>query len=109
MLLARNWLEYGQDAVRDILSAEAERDYKRLKASIRSGVRDSIEVHLRHQPVKTSKSGIKRLRSLAQPQYRLRVGDLRVFYDVEADSVLVLAIVLKSDAERWLRQAGKSS
>ena len=92
-----------------ILSPQALQDYKRLKASIRPGVRDSIELHLRHEPMKTSKSRIKRLRGLTQPQYRLRVGDLRVFYDVEADSVLVLAIVLKSDAERWLREAGKSS
>ena len=66
-------------------------------------------MHLRHEPKKTSKSSIKRLRGLAQPQYRLRVGDLRVFYDVEADSVLVLAIILKSEADRWLREAGKSS
>jgi mRNA interferase RelE/StbE len=91
-----------------VLAPEAERDYKRLKAAMRADVRDSIEVHLRHEPMKTSKSGIKRLKGLAQPQYRLRVGDLRVFYDVEADSVLVLAIILKSEADRWLREAGKS-
>ena len=90
------------------LAPEAERDYKKLKAAIRAEVRDSLEVHLRHEPMKTSKSSIKRLRGLAQPQYRLRVGDLRVFYDVEGDSVLVLAIILKSDADRWLREAGKS-
>ena len=83
-----------------ILSPEAERDYKKLTASIRSGIRDSLEVYLRHEPMKTSKSRIKRLRGLTQPQYRLRVGDPRVFYDVHAGSVLVLAIVLKSDAAR---------
>jgi len=92
-----------------ILAPEAERDYKKLKAVVRAEVRDSLEVHLRHEPMKASKSSIKRLRGLAQPQYRLRVGDLRVFYDVEGDSVLVLAIILKSDADRWLREAGKSS
>ena len=91
-----------------ILSPEAERDYKRFRASIRSGIRDSLEVYLRHAPMKTSKSRIKRLRGLTQPQYRLRVGDLRVFYDIEAGSVLVLAIVLKSDAARWLQEEGKS-
>jgi len=91
-----------------ILSPEAERDYKRLKAPIRSGVRDSMEVHLRHEPMKTSKSRIKRLRGLTQPQYRLRVGEIRVFYDIEGDSVLVLGIVLKSEAEQWFRDAGRS-
>ena len=92
-----------------ILSPQAERDYKRLKPPFRSAVRDAMEVHLRHEPMKTSKSRIKRLRGLAQPQYRLCVDDIRVFYDVERTSVLVLGIVLKPDAERWLRDAGRSS
>ena len=92
-----------------ILAPEAERDHKKLKAAIRAEVRGSIEVHLRHEPMKTSKSSIKRLRGLTQPQYRLRVGDLRVYYDVKASSVLVLAIILKSEADRWLREAGKST
>jgi mRNA interferase RelE/StbE len=92
-----------------ILSPEATKDYKKLKPAIRSGVRDSMEVHLRHEPMKTSKSRIKRLRNLAQPQYRLRFGDIRVFYDVEGDSVLVLGIVFKPDADHWLREAGRSS
>ena len=38
---------------------------------------------------------------------RLRVDDLRVFYDVESEEVRVLAIVAKSDADVWLRQAGQ--
>ena len=40
-----------------------------------------------------SKSRIKRLRGLKQPQYRLRVGDIRVFYDIFGQRVEVLAIV----------------
>ena len=92
-----------------ILSPEAEKDFKRLKLPIRSGVRHSMEVHLRHEPMKSSKSRIKRLRGLAQPQYRLRVGDIRVFYDVEGHSVVVLGIVFKPDAEQWLHEAGRSS
>ena len=51
-----------------------------------------------------SRSRIKRLRGLARPQYRLRVGDVRVFYDVAGTTVEVLAIVTKSEAETWLAQ-----
>ncbi len=80
--------------------------YRKLQASIRAEVRDALEVHLRHQPTKTSKSRIKRLRGLSQPQYRLRVGDLRVFYDVEAGEVQVLAIVTKAQAQAWLDREG---
>jgi mRNA interferase RelE/StbE len=43
---------------------------------------------------------------LRQPQYRLRVGELRVFYDVSRTTVEVLAIVAKSEAETWLAQFG---
>ena len=65
-----------------------------------------METHLRFEPTKLSKSRIKRLRGMAQPQYRLRVGELRVFYDVVGAEVQILAIVAKSDAERWLQEAG---
>lgn len=37
---------------------------------------------------------------------RLRVGEVRVFYDVSGATVEVLAIVAKSEAELWLAQFG---
>jgi mRNA-degrading endonuclease RelE of RelBE toxin-antitoxin system len=40
-------------------------------------------------------------------QYRLRVDEIRVFYDVAGSEVEVLAIVLKSEAEQWLEKFGK--
>jgi mRNA interferase RelE/StbE len=90
-----------------ILAPEAVEDLKRLKAHLRGEVKDAIEQHLRHEPTKTSRSRIKRLRGLSRPQYRLRVGEVRVFYDVSVRSVEVLAIVEKSQAMAWLEKAGK--
>jgi hypothetical protein len=40
------------------------------------------------------------------PQYGLRVGEVRVFYDVSGATVEILAIVAKSEAEGWLRRFG---
>ena len=74
-----------------ILAPEAVEDLRALKANVRSTVHDALETHLRHEPMKTSRSRIKRLRGLARPQYRLRVGEVRVFYDVSSESVEVLA------------------
>jgi len=54
-----------------------------------------------------SRSRIKRLRGLSRPQYRLRVGDIRVFYDVADGVEEVLAIVPKSETTSWLGQFGK--
>ena len=89
-----------------VLAPEAVEDLGTLKANIRAAVKDALETHLRHEPMKTSRSRIKRLRGLARPQYRLRVGEIRIFYDVSAGIVEVLAIVSKSEAGKWLAQFG---
>jgi mRNA interferase RelE/StbE len=89
-----------------VLAPEAVEDLRALTANIRAMVRSAPESHLRHEPEKTSRSRIKRLRGLRRPQYRLRVGEVRVFYDVFGTSVEVLAIVAKSEAESWLAQFG---
>ena len=91
-----------------ILAPEAVEDLKLLKAHVRAEVRDAIERHLSREPKKTSRSRIKRLRGLSRPQYRLRVGEVRIFYDVSDVSVAVLAIVAKSGAGAWLAKAGES-
>ncbi|MER3425601.1 MAG: hypothetical protein C4293_22580, partial [Nitrospiraceae bacterium] len=57
------------------LAPEAIEDFRALKPSVRSAVRDALETRLRYEPMKTSRSRIKRLRGLARPQYRLRVGE----------------------------------
>ena len=90
-----------------ILAPEAAEDLRDLKANLRAEVREGIETHLRHEPGKTSRSRIKRLRKLSQPQYRIRIGDVRVFYDVSEKDVEALAIVLKSEATSWLAKHGK--
>jgi mRNA interferase RelE/StbE len=89
-----------------ILAPEAVEDLNALKANLRATVRDAIETHLRHEPRKTSRSRIKRLRGFDRPQFRLRVGDVRVFYDVSDGTVEVLAIVNKSEADVWLTRFG---
>jgi mRNA-degrading endonuclease RelE of RelBE toxin-antitoxin system len=89
-----------------LLAREAVEDFKRLKANVRAEVRAALEAHLRQEPTKVSRSRIKRLRSLRKPQYRLRVGEVRVFYDVTEATVEILAIVTKSEAESWLALFG---
>ena len=89
-----------------VFAPEAVEDFRRLPANLRATLRTALETHLRHEPKKTSRSRIKRLRGLLRPQYRLRVDEVRVFYDVSGTTVEVLAIVPKSEAESWLAQFG---
>ncbi len=90
-----------------VFAPQAAEDEKRLRANERATVRDKIKRHLRHDATKTSRSRIKRLRGLKQPQYRLRVDDVRVFYDVTEEAVEILAIVSKAEAAAWLERYGK--
>jgi mRNA-degrading endonuclease RelE of RelBE toxin-antitoxin system len=89
-----------------LLAPEAVEDLRGLKARQRTAVREALETHLRHEPTKTSRSRIKRLRGMARPQYRLRVEEVRAFYDVSGATVEVLAIVPKLEAESWLARYG---
>jgi mRNA-degrading endonuclease RelE of RelBE toxin-antitoxin system len=90
-----------------VLAPEAVSELKVLPARLRATVIDGLEKHLRYEPAKISRSRIKRLRGMRQPQFRLRVGEVRIFYDIVGSTVEILAIVAKSEAERWLRQFGE--
>ena len=91
---------------RIVFAPEAREDYNDLRAYERASVRDAINRHLPHQPDKVSKSRIKRLRDMETPQYRLRVGEIRVFYDIVGSEVQVLGIVPKVRASEWLARKG---
>ncbi len=93
---------------RVILAREAVEDLKRLRAYDRARVTDALRT-LRDDPARTGRTRIKRLRGLARPQYRMRVGEIRVFYDVRPGVVQILAIVAKEEAEEWLEREGRKS
>ena len=91
-----------------VFAPEAVRDVRSLRAHVRSMVQEGIEAFLRHAPAKASKSRIKRLRGLARPQFRLRLGEVRVYDDVRESTVEILAVVPKSEAVEWLKREGRS-
>jgi mRNA interferase RelE/StbE len=89
-----------------ILSPDAVENLRNMRANLRSMVREGIIEHLSYEPEKTSKSRIKRLKGIEKPQYRLRIDDIRIYYDVGEYSVEILAIVSKEIAKEWLERHG---
>ncbi len=87
-----------------LVSPEAADNLKQMNAYDKAAVKELIDVHLRHEPMKESKSRIKKLHGISHPQYRLRVGKWRVFYDVFGSTVELLAIFSKQEALEWLKQ-----
>lgn len=85
----------------------AKADLRRLRGVHRAKVLDRIETHLTHQPTGQNRSRIKQLRPGTYPPYRLRVDDIRVYYDVDETRqlVVVLGIVPKNASAAWLAGA----
>jgi mRNA interferase RelE/StbE len=90
-----------------ILSPEAKNSLQKMKGNLRSIIRDGIIEHLGFEPEKVSKSRIKRLKGIEKPQFRLRIEDVRIYYDVFESTVEILAIVTKEIAQEWLERHGK--
>ncbi|MCZ7645042.1 MAG: type II toxin-antitoxin system RelE/ParE family toxin [Planctomycetota bacterium] len=88
-------IEFGREAMQEL---------KKLRKGEQAEVLIRCRTHLTHEPKKESKSRIKRLRDDAFPPYRLRIGDLRVFYDVDDGFgvVIIHGVVRKMEAQAWL-------
>ena len=87
-----------------MLSPGAVDNLKQMNTYDKAAVKELIEIHLRYEPMKESKSRIKKLRGISHPQYRLRVSNWRVFYDVVGSTVEILALFSKQEALQWLKQ-----
>jgi mRNA interferase RelE/StbE len=82
----------------DEASAALEKLRKFDATAILSQISDMLAVN----PTLESKARVKKLRQPAPAQYRLRVGEFRVFYDVEAQHINVLRILSKLEAIAYL-------
>ena len=86
------------------IRATAAAQLRRLRRVDAVAILDAIEMHLRHEPERTSRSRIKRLRGAQHATYRLRVGEYRVFYDVGDVEVGVLAVLHKRETAAFYRE-----
>jgi mRNA-degrading endonuclease RelE of RelBE toxin-antitoxin system len=85
-------------------SSIAAKQLKRLRAFDRATIFDEIERTLTINPTMQSKSKVKKLRQPAPTQYRLRVEDFSVFYDIDDANyfVNVVQILSKEDSLPYL-------
>jgi mRNA-degrading endonuclease RelE of RelBE toxin-antitoxin system len=82
-------IQYADEAVADI---------RALRAYDRRKVLDGIKEHLTHQPKFVSRTRIKAMVQPFWSQFRLRIEDFRVYYDVddETHEVNVLRVLQKT-------------
>jgi len=72
-------------------------------------IADGMERFLSGTPTQESKSRIKRLRGVENPDYRLRLGEYRVFYNVDTIGrrVEVLRILHKDQTPEYYEEVRK--
>ncbi len=89
-----------------ILKRSAVGDMDKLRKHYASQIAEAMVKHLRHEPTKESKSRIKRLRGIRNPDYRLLVGEYRVFYTVDRDApcVNVLRVMHKDETHSYYKE-----
>ncbi len=88
-------------------SKESLEQLKKLRAHDRAEILDGIKRFLITNPTTTSKARIKSLRQPAPTEYRLRVRDFRVYYDVDQLTVYVVQILSKEDSISYLEDRGE--
>jgi mRNA-degrading endonuclease RelE of RelBE toxin-antitoxin system len=88
------------------LKRSAIRDLDSLSNYYATQIADAMEKHLKHEPAKVSKTRIKRLRGISNPDYRLRVGDYRAFYSLDEDArrVEVLRVMHKDETQSYYEE-----
>jgi mRNA interferase RelE/StbE len=90
-------IEYAEEAVADL---------KSLRPFDQKKVIRGIEAHLQHEPTKTSRSRIKRMTQPFWSQYRLRIDEFRVYYDIADDARIVSILRV---LEKGQRQTSKEA
>ncbi|MBI4458786.1 MAG: type II toxin-antitoxin system RelE/ParE family toxin, partial [Acidobacteria bacterium] len=72
-----------------IFSERARKDWSRLERTVQNQLRKKINFYLQSgQPLQFA----EKLQDPALGEYRFRVGDYRIVFDVESDSIFVLRV-----------------
>jgi mRNA interferase RelE/StbE len=90
-----------------VLKPTAMKDLDKLSRFDVVTISDVMEECLRDEPAKESKSRIKRLKGISDPDYRLRVGDYRVFYSIDETEcrVNVLRVLHKDETRAYYEES----
>ena len=87
-------------------SEDALQHYRQFTARERSVLADDIEEQLSQEPRVVTRRR-KRLRPNQLAEWQLRIGDFRVFYDVEEDPAVVVVVAIGIKEHNTLYIAGE--
>jgi mRNA interferase RelE/StbE len=83
---------------------EAGKDLDKIKKFYARQITKRIDTVLLQRAEDVTRTGVKKLRGF-EGLYRLRVGDYRVFYQVQTNEVAILRILSKDEEEEFYEEA----
>jgi len=83
---------------------EAGKDLDKIKKFYARQITKRIDTVLLQRAEDVTRTGVKKLRGF-ESLYRLRVGDYRVFYQVQTNEVAILRILSKDEEEEFYKEA----
>lgn len=87
-----------------VFSEPADTDLAKIKKFYATQIVSRIETVLLHRAEDVTRSRVKKLRGF-EALYRLRVGDYRIFYQVQSDEVTILRILSKDKEGEFYEEA----
>ena len=79
-------------------------DLDKIKKFYARQITKRIDTVLLQRAEDVTRTGVKKLRGF-ESLYRLRVGDYRVFYQVQTNEVAILRILSKDEEEEFYKEA----
>lgn len=87
-----------------LFSPSAQREIEELEVDDALQLAKDVKTYLEASPLPFGKTRIKKLTGFTPPLYRLRSGNLRVYYRIISKEVVILAVTHKKDSERLLKR-----
>jgi len=87
-----------------VFSEQADTDLAKIKKFYARQIVSRIETVLLQRAEDVTRSRVKKLRGF-ESLYRLRVGEYRVFYQVQSDEVTILRILSKDEEDEFYKEA----
>ena len=87
--------------------AAARDELRSFRVFDRARILSAIEKHLSTAPTQTTLRRIKRVEPPMQVEYRLAVGDFRVFYNVDEAAMIVSVVAVRHKGRMTLEEAAR--
>ena len=87
-----------------VFAADAVDDLERIKKFYAKQITNRIDTILLQRAEYVTRSSVKKLRGF-ESLYRLRVGDYRIFYQVQSNEVTVLRVLSKDKEAEFYEEA----